>query len=222
MNSDKIVKLFRYIAGVPKSIYVNFRLLPPHQAIYLPIIVSNKTKIRSLKGKAHLTKIKTGIVRIGFGGTDMLDYKYTRTMLKLTGDIYFQGKTKIGVGAKIMVSGKLTLGEYFDITGDATIICAKEISIGAHTMIAWQALIMDTDQHNIYTQDGTVINKDKPISIGNNVWIGAKSLILKGTAIADGSIIGANTTITKKFTKKHTIIAGNPAQIVKENITWEH
>ena len=69
MNMDKISKLIRYASALPKSIYVNFRLLPPHQAIKLPIMVSRKTKLRSLSGKAHL---KTGIVRIGFGGTDML------------------------------------------------------------------------------------------------------------------------------------------------------
>jgi len=222
MNTDKIAKLIRYIAGTPKSIYVNFKLLPFHQAIKLPIIVSRKTKLRSLSGKAHLSNVKTGIVRIGFGGTDMMDYRYDRSILKITGDIYFQGKTKIGVGAKIMVSGTLKLGNNFDITGDAMIICAKEIQIGDNTMIAWQSILMDTDQHAIYNTDNTLINQDKKITIGNNVWIGAKSFILKGSTIPDGCIVGANTTISKKFTQKNAIIAGNPAKILKENIRWNH
>ena len=222
MNLDKTVKLIRYIGGIPKSIYVNFRLLPFKQAVFLPIIVSRKTKLRSLSGKAHLTKVKTGIVRIGFGGTDMMDYRYERSILKITGDIYFQGKTKIGVGAKIMVSGKLTLGNSFDITGDAMIICAKEIQIGDNCMIAWQSILMDTDQHAIYDEKKSVINQDKPIIIGNNVWIGAKSFILKGSILPDGCIIGANTTITKEFTQQKAVIAGNPAKIIKENIQWNH
>lgn len=222
MNIDKIVKLIRYISGTPKSIYVNFRLLPLHQAIKLPIMVSRKTKLRSLSGKVYLTKVKTGIVRIGFGGTDMMDYQYERSILKITGDIYFKGKTKIGVGAKIMVSGKLTLGNNFDITGDAMIICAKEIEIGDNTMIAWQSILMDTDQHAIYNVNNTIINQDKKITIGNNVWIGAKSFILKGATISDGCIVGANSTISKEFTQENAIIAGNPARILKENIQWNH
>jgi len=222
MNIDKIVKLIRYITGTPKSIYVNFRLLPLHQAIKLPIIVSRKTKLRSLSGKVHLSEVRTGIIRIGFGGTDMMDYRYERSILKITGDIYFQGKTKIGVGAKIMVSGKLTLGSNFDITGDAMIICAKEIEIGNNTMIAWQSILMDTDQHAIYNVDNTIINQDKKITIGNNVWIGAKSFILKGATISDGCIVGANSTILKEFTQENAIIAGNPARILKENIQWNH
>ena len=222
MNIDKIVKLIRYVSGVPKSIYANLRLLPFSQAIYLPIMVSRKTKLRSLSGKIHLKKIKTGIVRIGFGGTDMLDYRYDRTVLKITGDIYFEGKTKIGVGAKIIVNGTLRVGENFDVTGDAIIICAKEISIGNNTMIAWQSIIMDTDQHAIYNQNNNHINENKKINIGNNVWIGARSFILKGSQIPDGCIIGANTTISKSFNKKNSIIAGNPARILKENIKWNH
>lgn len=222
MNLDKTVKLIRYIGGIPKSLYVNFRLLPFSQAIKLPIIVSRKTKLRSLSGKAHLKKIKTGIVRIGFGGTDMMDYSYERTILKITGDIYFNGKTKIGVGARIMVSGKLTLGDNFDITGNAMIICAKEISIGNNTMIAWQSILMDSDQHSIFDATAKRINEDKPIFIGDNVWIGAKSFILKGAKIPNGSIVGANSTISKSFNTQKSIIAGNPAKIIKENIQWNH
>ncbi len=222
MNIDKFVKLIRYFTGIPKSVYVNFRLLPIKQAMYLPIMVSRKTKLRSLSGKVYLDTVKTGIVRIGFGGTDMLDYRYDRTILQVTGSIHFKGKTKIGVGAKIMVSGDLTLGKRFDITGDATIICAKKITIGDNTMIAWQTILMDTDQHNIYNNNQQIINHDRDITIGNSVWIGAKSFILKGVHIPDGTIVGANTTVTNSFEKEQCIIAGTPARIIKENITWQH
>lgn len=222
MNLDKITKLVRYVGGVPKSIYVNFRLLPFSQAIYLPIIVSHKTKLRALSGKVTLGKVKTGIVRIGFGGTDMMDYRYERTILKITGSIHFSGKTKIGVGARIMVSGELKLGEHFDITGDATLICAKKISIGNNTMIAWQTLLMDTDQHAVYNKNNKCINKNKEIILGNNVWIGAKCVILKGVTLADGSIVGANTTVTKSFSQKNSIILGNPNRTVQKEVRWRH
>lgn len=222
MNFDKIVKLGRYMAGIPKSMYVNFRLLPLHEAIYLPIIVSNKTKLRSLSGSVTLGRIKIGIIRIGFGGTDMMDYKYERTILKITGNIHFQGKAKIGVGARIMVSGNMRIGEYFDITGDTTIICAKKITIGSHTMIAWQSTIMDTDQHAINNENNLRLNEDQEIIIGDNVWIGAKSFILKGTSIANGSIIGANTTLTKSFSEENSIIVGNPNRIIEKNVQWNH
>lgn len=222
MKTDKLAKLIRYIAGIPKSLYVNLRLLPFKQAIYLPIMVSRKTKLQSLSGKAHIEKIKTGIIRIGFGGTDMLDYRYDRPILKITGNIYFKGKAKIGIGAKLLVNGDLYLGNNFNITGDALIICAEKISIGKDVMIAWKSIIMDTDQHAIYDKNNQYINEDKEIIVGDNVWIGAQSLILKGSIISDGCIIGANTTITKPFTNINAVIAGNPAKVIKTDVQWQH
>jgi len=222
MNADKIIKLIRYISGIPKSIYVNFRLLPFNQAIYLPIIVSRKTKLQSLSGKVSLDTIRIGIVRIGFGGTDMLDYRYDRAIIKITGTVDFKGKAKIGIGAKLSVSGNLILGNNLNITGDVLIICSKKISIDDDVMIAWQSIIMDTDQHYIYDKDDNHINKNREIVIGKNVWVGARSLILKNTVIPSGTIIGANTTITKSFQDENTIIAGNPARILKQKVRWNH
>ena len=222
MKLDKTRKLFQYIASIPRSLYINLRLLPLKDALLIPILVSNKTRLGSLVGAVHLDKIKPGIVRIGFGGTDMVDYHTDRGLLKVTGEIYFQGKAKIATGAKLIIDGTLSLGENFAITGDTTIICAKSITIGSNTMLAWQTIVMDTDQHTIYDHNKQIINPDKPIVIGNNVWVGARCFILKGAHIPDGSIVGANTTLSKSYQKTKTIIAGNPPRILKEDISWDH
>lgn len=223
MNIDKIVNVIRYCSGLTKSIYVNFRLLPFKQAIKLPIIVSRKTKLISLSGKVILGNVKPGIIRIGFGGSDnMIDYRYSRTVLKINGIINFKGKSKIGMGSRILVNGVLTLGNNFNITGDALILCSKKIDIGNDTMVSWESIIMDSDQHEIYDKNNNFINKNKEIIIGNNVWIGARCFILKNTIIKDGCIIGANTTVTKSFNNQSCIIAGNPPKILKKEISWNH
>lgn len=223
MNLDKITNLIRYISGLPKSIYVNFRLLPFFQAIYLPIIVSRKTKLISLSGKVILDKIKPGIIRIGFGGSDnMIDYRYCRTILKIDGTINFKGKAKIGMGSRIQVNGILNIGDNFNITGNALILCSNKISIGNNTMLASESIIMDSDQHDIYDKNNNCINKSEELVIGNNVWIGARAFILKNSIIEDGCIVGANSTITKSFKNQNSIIAGTPAKVIKENIKWVH
>lgn len=221
MKTGKFVNMTRYIAGLPKSIYVNLRLLPFNQAIFLPIIVSRKTKLQSLSGQVYLGQVRTGIIRIGFGGNNILDYRYHRTLLDIEGSIRFEGKCKIGLGSRIMVSGELTLGHNFLISGDGLIICNKKITIGDDTMQAWESIIMDTDQHSIYDQEHNCINEDEEVSIGANVWLGARSFILKGVNIQDGCIIGANTTITRSFNMDKIVIAGNPAKIVRNNIHWK-
>lgn len=221
MKTGKIVNLIRYMAGIPKSIYVNFRVLPFLQAVRLPIIVSRKTKLQSLSGEVHLEKVKTGMIRIGFGNIEMLDYRYQRTLLFLEGSITFKGKCKIGMGSRLMVTGSLELGENFLISGDGTIICNKKIIIGNNSQMAWESIIMDTDHHQIYDENGVCINEDKEVVLGDNVWIGARSFILKGSRVNDGCIVGANTTITKSYAEKKAIIAGNPARIVKQLVNWK-
>ncbi len=221
MNLTKVKLVFAYLAGVPKSVYVNFRLFPFSTAIKLPIVVSRKTILSSLSGTASVTKIKPGIIRIGFGTVDMIDYKYHRTILHVTGHISFDGKCNIGKGSRIMVDGELNLGQDFRISADSTIICNKNITIGDFSTIAWETLLMDTDQHAIYDSDGQTINPDEAVSIGNRVWIGARSVILKGSLIANGSIVGANSTITKKYHDEKVIIAGSPTKIIKRDITWQ-
>lgn len=217
----KLINLIRYAAGIPKSIYVNFRVLPFLQAIRLPIIVSRKTKLQSLSGNVVIDRVKTGMIRIGFGNMQMLDYQYHRTLLCIEGTLTFRGKCKIGMASRLMVYGHLELGNNFLISGDATIICAKKIVIGDNSTLAWESIVMDTDHHEIIDERGVYINPNQEIVIGNNVWIGARSFILKGSTIADGCIIGANTTLTKSFDIKKAIIAGNPPRILKENVEWK-
>ena len=220
LKMGKIANLIRYAAGLPKSIYVNLRVLPFLQAIRLPIIVSRKTKLQSLSGRVHLNNVKTGLIRIGFGNIEMIDYRYQRTILFLEGNITFRGKAKIGMGSRLMITGALDVGENFLISGDGTIICNKKIVIGSNSQMAWESIVMDTDHHKIYDENGVYINEDKEIVIGEKVWIGARSLILKGSQIADGCIIGANTTISSIFEEKQGVIVGNPARVVRHNVSW--
>ncbi|NMB83855.1 CatB-related O-acetyltransferase [Candidatus Roizmanbacteria bacterium] len=61
-------------------------------------------------------------------------------------------------------------------------------------------------------------NKDnltsKPITINNDVWIGSNVIILGGVVISDGAVIGAGSVVTKNV-PPYTIVAGNPAKIIK-------
>ena len=91
---------------------------------------------------------------------------------------------------------------------------------GNNSIISWDCLILDTDFHRIY-KDGNIINENKLIEIGNHVWIGAKSTILKGTKIADGSVIGAGSLCTGLLSDEKSIYAGQPAKLIKKNIIWE-
>lgn len=222
MNLTKAINTIRYISSIPKSLYFNLRVLPFSQAIKLPILVSNKTKFASLEGKIILSKIRTGIVRIGFGSTQTLDYTYNRTIINLLGTINILGKCKIGQGSRIEVAkdGELTLGDNFFVSGQSKIICHYKVNIGDNALLAWDSLVMDTDFHDIYDKDGTLINQNKPITIGKKVWLGTRTTILKGSHIPDGCIVAANSLISKEYTTQNCILGGNPAKCIREDISW--
>ena len=143
------------------------------------------------------------------------------SLWNVEGTVIIKGKAGFGAGTLIAVGkgATLTLGDNFLITARSEIACFKEITFGDNCLISWNILLMDTDAHSIYYEDKKLINDDKPIKIGNKVWIGCRTLILKGTEIPDNCIIGANL-VNKKFTKENSIIAGNPAKVVRENVSW--
>lgn len=74
--------------------------------------------------------------------------------------------------------------------------------------------------HPVRDSGNIIMNPDKPIIIGNNVWIGCRTLILKGAGIANESIVAAGTIVNKIFEIPSVIIAGTPAKIVKKNNIW--
>ena len=59
-----------------------------------------------------------------------------------------------------------------------------------------------------------------PGEIEENVWVGSRALILKGVRVGKGSIVAAGAVVTKNV-PPNCIVAGNPAKVVKENISWK-
>lgn len=163
------------------------------------------------------------MIRVGFGDVGIFDNVLSRTIIQLDGKIIFYGKALIGHGSRISVGGNgiLEIGENFTITAETSIICHKKIKFGNNVLISWENLFMDTDFHKIKSIENNIINEPKEIFVGNNVWIGCRNTILKGSQILNNCVIGSNSLINKKFDKNDILIAGNPAKILKENIIWE-
>ena len=96
------------------------------------------------------------------------------------------------------------------------------IEIGCNCLFSREVEIVTTDSHSILDKNSlTRINNAKNVKIGNNVWIGAHAVLLKGSTIPNCCVIGRNTVVTKSFCIENCILAGVPAKIVKENILWQ-
>jgi acetyltransferase-like isoleucine patch superfamily enzyme len=100
--------------------------------------------------------------------------------------------------------------------GDRTEIhCQESILIGDGTIIAWDCVILDTDYHS--TQGGAA--NTSPVTIGKNVWIGCRVIILKGITIGDNAVVAAGAVVTKDV-PPNTLVAGNPAKVKKQVTGW--
>ena len=84
-----------------------------------------------------------------------------------------------------------------------------------------ETTIWTSDFHSILKK-GTLsrINPPADIQIGNAVWFGHQSLILKGAQIGNDSVIAARSTVLKGKYPSNVILAGSPAKVVKKNIQW--
>lgn len=211
------------LLSLPKTLRFNFHYFPLKTALKLPVFVSHRTFLRELHGKIVLPeKVNTAMIKIGFGDVGHYDRKRSRSIWQVSGTVAFGGKASIGHGSKLSVRGNLTLGADFNMTAESTIVCAHQISFGNDCLLSWDILIMDTDEHPIINQDGIRTNPDKPILVGNHVWIGCKCTLLKGTEIPNNTVVAAGTLLTSAFSGKNQIVGGNPPTILKNNVRWEH
>lgn len=112
---------------------------------------------------------------------------------------------------------KISIGDRVGMSG-AVVYARKEITIGDDTLIGGNTKIIDNDFHPIDME--ARINNDprkigtRPIHIGKNCFIGCNALILKGTELGDGCVVGAGAVVSGSF-PKNSVIAGNPAKIIR-------
>lgn len=211
------------LLSVPKTLRFNLHYFPLKTALKLPVFVSHRTFLRELHGKIVLPeKVDTAMIKIGFGDVGHYDRKRSRSIWQVSGTVIFEGKASIGHGSKLSVRGNLTFGSDFNMTAESTIVCAHKISFGNDCLLSWDILIMDTDEHPIFNQDGTRTNPDKPIIVGNHVWLGCKCILLKGAEIPDNTVVAADTLLKSAFSGENQIIGGNPPTILKSDVHWEH
>ena len=137
-------------------------------------------------------------------------------------------------------SGKISLGRC-NVIGDTKIVSRAGISLGDRVVTSWNVFIQDFDPHPVdpearavqihnlcasfHPTDGSLTRLPgelkvdslpaSPIRIGDDVWIGAGAMILKGAKIGSGSIVAAGAVVLSGDWPARSVLAGNPARVVK-------
>jgi acetyltransferase-like isoleucine patch superfamily enzyme len=109
--------------------------------------------------------------------------------------------------------------------GGARFFCIgkqNQILIGNNFLISDNVELWNGDGHSLIDNISKIkINEEKPIQISDNVWIGTGVMILKGVQIFENSIIAAKSIVTKDV-PANTMVAGLPAKIIKNNVSWRY
>jgi acetyltransferase-like isoleucine patch superfamily enzyme len=111
--------------------------------------------------------------------------------------------------------GLIEIGEDSFLNARCEIRAREHIRIGAHCRLAFDVIVMDTNHHDLAGSLTTA-----PTIIGDRVWIGARSLILRGVTIGDGAVVGAGSIVTRDVPER-TLVAGNPARQIRTGVTWQ-
>lgn len=202
-ESNKFVFIFRYLY---------FKM---HKK---QIISDNKVEIHHLENLETNGELRIGIENTGFAT------KHDRTLLRLKGKLKFNGNFSIGKGCKfdIAENGYVEIGKSGYAIGFSNFIISYGLKIGDNCAISWGCQFLDNDFHAFDYPERKETNHQNNIIIGDNVWIGCNTFIYKGVNIPNGCIIASNSVVKSSFTEENVLIAGNPAKVTKQSVTWKN
>lgn len=219
---DKILKLFKKIRvwsqlDVFKTFYYYIIVKHPR---YASFHISRKSMILLMSGSKFT--IKKGRFAVNASWIDTKKRNANGALvLEKNAKLFVNGNFSMYEGSSIFVAKNAVLeldGNSF-INTNSTIDCYLHIVIGSDCAISDYVRIQDSDNHFI-TENGLRKINSSPIIIGNHVWICKNAIILKGVTIGDGAVIAAGAVVTKDV-PENCIVAGNPAKVIKQNISWK-
>lgn len=209
-----------------KTIWLNFRTLPFNQACKLPILLYGSWNLRSLQGNIILnsSNLSSGIIRIGLNYAGYVTSGVSTLTLLKGSKIYIDEKVRIAQGVSICLyeDAELRLGYNCHLGDSVKIICAKSVSIGAHSEITWESQVMDHGSHYTFNKTERKVSRIiNPIVISDYCWVGNRTTIMPGTKLPPNTIVASNSLLNKDYVKsgleEYCIIGGQPARLIKND-----
>lgn len=192
-----------------------------------------KTLYLSILFRAPITVARGTYVRLGRGARIELESgsrlylgrnrhigKPLRLIINRNGRLIVRGEVSLYCGTRIVVAADahLEIGDQTYINYDASLTCLEHISIGKNTAISWNTNIIDGNFHELIVA-GKPRSRTRPVQIGDHVWIGTGAIIA-GASVGDGTVVGAGSVVTSDMPSK-VLVTGNPARVVREDVSWE-
>lgn len=155
----------------------------------------------------------------------------------------FKGGNFIGIGRGSLLlcdvlfekpEASLVIGQNVYVGPETVMAIAGDLMIGSNVQIAWKVTILDHNSHSLNYLErrkdlaNTIAGhkdwsdvRQSNITIGDDVWIGFGATIMKGVTLGQGCVIGANAVVVQSV-PPFTVVAGNPAKVVKNLKEFEN
>lgn len=182
------------------------------------IVMLYRFRFEHLGSRLRITPplILTGARSITIGDDTRIE-KHVLLSASKTGHIAIGSKCELGYFAQIETdSGSIVIGDYSSVNPFCSLNGCGGLVIGSHVRIASHSVIVSSSHRfddilvPIHEQGVEV----KSTIIGDDVWIGAHSVILGGVQIGSHSIVGAGSVVTKDV-PDYAIVVGSPARIIR-------
>lgn len=116
-----------------------------------------------------------------------------------------------GCRLELYKGAEIWIGQGSFLNRNVSILAEERVTIGDWVLIGWDVTITDTDEHD-WPGLG---RRCAPVTIGDNAWIGARSIILKGVTVGEHAVIGAGSVVTRDV-PPYALAAGSPAKVIRE------
>ena len=128
---------------------------------------------------------------------------------------YCGGNVNIEKGVRFALNSVIRIGDNSGIGVNALVLCS--VTIGENVMMGQDVVIISSSHEFSNTEMPMIaqgFRADRTVEIGNDVWIGARAILLPGVMIGSGSIIGAGAVVSRDI-PEWSVAAGNPARVVR-------
>jgi len=156
----------------------------------------------------HLRKATARRVRIKLVGSPKVVNEGTMTF----GDGVRLDSTVAKLELVALEGGHLEIGNNVFINYGSSLVSSKHVKIGDHSLIGTHVMVMDCDFHRI--EDKAWDTTGLPIILEERVWLGNRSIVLKGVTIGHDAVVAAGSVVTRDVPPR-TVVAGVPAKVVR-------
>lgn len=169
----------------------------------------------NLAGKGNILFCEAGTVlescRINFFGNNSVVYISSNNH-----------RCKLNLSVHNNVVFYIGKNNYMNGALNITLSSGKHCFIGDYGLFSTEITIRNSDPHLVYNcSDKKRINPNKSVFLGDHIWVGQNAIILKGTQIDSGSIIGAGSVVAGKRIKNNESWAGNPCKKIRDGVFWD-